>query len=268
MPRATAKPWKLESFLDSLVLELDKAQDTLSIKGVTRPLTYSVKELNLDLNIFPLFDGKVVRFTAAEPGERGASKISLQLGSITSEQIRRTAPKPVSGDDLDIEEVEGIDEELKSNLHKYGVRSARDLEELESRNVDMDTITRDVRAPDQKKKASYKDLAAKINRARRSRAAPSVSGVSLAQELEGNVLRIDGSNLAAVAEKKDFPVAMLGDRTLPVISVTDDALMLKVDVEDLRRLPGKIQIALDPYSVIKMNLYPPPPAASESAEPK
>jgi hypothetical protein len=249
-------------------VELDKAQDTLAVKGVTRPLTYSVKELNLDLNIFPDFDGKVVRFTAAKPGERGASKISLQLGSITSEQIRRTTPKPVAGDDVDIEAVEGIDEEVKSNLRKYGVRSARDLEELENRNVDMEKITGDRPRPDEptKKKTSYKDLASAIKRARRSRSAPRVSSVSLAQELDDTVIVIEGRNLAAVADEKNFPVAMLGERSVPVVSASDDALKLKVDVDDLRKLPDKIHIALDPYAVIKMNLNPPAPRHEETTE--
>ena len=54
MPELAAD-WNLESFLDSLILELDKAQDTLSLKGVTRKLTYSVLNVALDLQIFPQY---------------------------------------------------------------------------------------------------------------------------------------------------------------------------------------------------------------------
>ena len=44
-----AETWKLESFLDSLIVELDRAQDTLSVKGVTRRLTYTVRDVAVDL---------------------------------------------------------------------------------------------------------------------------------------------------------------------------------------------------------------------------
>ena len=33
------KGWTLKSFLDSLTLELDRAQETLAVKGLTRRLT-------------------------------------------------------------------------------------------------------------------------------------------------------------------------------------------------------------------------------------
>ncbi|MGI9284452.1 MAG: hypothetical protein ACR2P1_03635, partial [Pseudomonadales bacterium] len=76
------KSWNMESFLDSLIFELDKAQDTLSVKGLNRKLTYMVQDMNLQLQLFPEFDGETVRFTTAKPGETGASKVSFQLGSI------------------------------------------------------------------------------------------------------------------------------------------------------------------------------------------
>jgi len=71
--------WNLESFVDSFILELDKAQDTLAVKGVTRKLTYTVKDVALDLQIFPIYEGGKIRFVTAQPGEAGSSRLSLQL---------------------------------------------------------------------------------------------------------------------------------------------------------------------------------------------
>ena len=42
--------WQLEDFVDSLVVELDKTRETLAVKAINKPLSYTVKELALDLN--------------------------------------------------------------------------------------------------------------------------------------------------------------------------------------------------------------------------
>ena len=49
--------WQLEDFVDSLVVELDKTRETLAVKAINKPLSYTVKEVALDLNIFPAYDG-------------------------------------------------------------------------------------------------------------------------------------------------------------------------------------------------------------------
>ena len=59
--------WKLNSFLDSLILELDRAQDTLALKGINRRLPYTVRDLALELHLFPDFDGRDLRFITAGP---------------------------------------------------------------------------------------------------------------------------------------------------------------------------------------------------------
>src|SRR3954469_7848884 len=99
--------WGLEEFIDSLVVELDKTRETLAVKAINKPLTYTVKELSLDLNIFPTYDGDTIRFTTAHPGQQGASKVSIQLGSITDQQVRATTTVPqtssVSIDDINVD---------------------------------------------------------------------------------------------------------------------------------------------------------------------
>src|ERR1051326_6675512 len=88
--------WQLEDFVDSLVVDLDKTRETLAVKAINKPLSYTVKELALDLNIFPSYDGDRVKFITAQPGQEGASKVTIQLGSITDQQVRATAKAPTS----------------------------------------------------------------------------------------------------------------------------------------------------------------------------
>ena len=98
--------WQLEEFVDSLVVELDKTRETLAVKAINKPLSYTVKEVALDLNIFPSYDGDQVRFVTAQPGQQGASKVTIQLGSITDQQVRATTKVPAAKDDVKIDEIE------------------------------------------------------------------------------------------------------------------------------------------------------------------
>src|SRR5215813_1897267 len=94
--------WQLEDFVDSLVVDLDKTRETLAVKAINKPLSYTVKELALDLNIFPSYDGERVKFITAQPGQQGASKVTIQLGSITDQQVRATSKIPAGKADTKI----------------------------------------------------------------------------------------------------------------------------------------------------------------------
>ena len=251
--RNNSSNWNLESFVDSLVVELDKAQDTLAVKGVNRPLTYSVKELALDLEVFPDFDGKTVRFSTAKSGETGSSKMTFQLGSITSEQIRRTTADPVGKDDISIEEIEEIDDDMKTSLRKYGITSTQDLENLEKKNVNVEDI---VRRKQKSKKSSYKDLAEIINRTRRRVKKPRVSGMSLSQNTDSLLLALKGSNLTFEKKHEGFPMAMLDGEFCEVKHADHNEIQLLIQPQQLTKESHELQIALDPFAVIKMNVKP------------
>src|SRR5262245_18368516 len=118
--------WQLEDFVDSLVVDLDKTRETLAVKAINKPLTYTVKEVALDLNIFPSYDGDQVKFITAQPGQEGASKVTIQLGSITDQQVRATTKRPETKGDIKIEEID-VDKATKKKLRKLGVNSIDDL---------------------------------------------------------------------------------------------------------------------------------------------
>src|SRR6266545_1900644 len=125
--------WQLEDFVDSLVVELDKTRETLAVKAINKPLTYTVKELALDLNIFPSYDGDQVRFVTAQPGEQGASKVSIQLGSITDQQVRATSKVPGARTDVEIADLP-VDKTTRRKLRKLGATSVDDLKAIEQKN--------------------------------------------------------------------------------------------------------------------------------------
>jgi hypothetical protein len=236
----------MKSFLDSLTVELDKARDVLAVKAVTRPLTYSVQDVGLQLQVFPQYDGDQVRFLTAQPGEAGASELKIQLGSITARSIKETTSDPMQHDDVPLADLEGIDDETKRSLEKVGVKSARDIERMEERNVDLQKVT--------DSKLDYGGLANVINKARRRTLPPAVKHVAVEQSDGEGVLAVSGENLAVAGSLADFPVARLDGRRVEVMSSSPQSVELRVDPGELEGQVRKLEIALDPFAVVSMDV--------------
>jgi hypothetical protein len=240
--------WNLESFLDSLIIELDKARETLAIKAINKPLTYAVKDISLDLQLFPTYDGDNVKFITAQAGQSGASKVSIQLGSITDQQVRETSRVPVSKNDIRIESIEGIDESTKKKLKKMGVSSVNDLEKMEKKNVDIEKASSD----DGNKGINYKNLANLIEKTRRAKNPPMISKVSVSKSEDGPVLSLYGKNLSV--QQSFSPVAVINDELTEVISHQPNLVKIKMRKEIIKPEKNELILTLDPYAVFKMNI--------------
>jgi hypothetical protein len=241
------RTWSLNSFLDSLILELDRAQDILAVKGINRRLTYTVENLALELHLFPEFDGGEIRFATARPGETGAAKISFNLGSITDRQIKEVTNEPLTAEDVAITDVEGLDDEARSTLRKIGVTSTKDIERMQRKNIDLGKVSEN--------KVDYTRLANVINRAKRRVNAPTVARASLSMDAEGSpVLAIEGNNLATASAVGDFPLAFLNDRPVPVLSASSQELRLSVTPEQVGGRRNELRVLLDPFAVMTMEL--------------
>lgn len=132
------QPWGLEAFVQILTGELDRMRDILRVKSVNRPLTYSVQDVKLDLNVFPDFNGDKVSFRTARPNETGASKLALQLGSITDRVVDETTRPPLTSADKHIDDVP-ISDDTKKSLRRLGVDSTRDVDRLARQGVKVRT---------------------------------------------------------------------------------------------------------------------------------
>lgn len=250
---ATQPDWRLESFIEALIFELDKAQDALSVKGINRKLTYTVKDVAVDLNVFPDFANDDLRFNVARPGDEGASRISFQLGSITDQQIRETTREPIAENDIIIDEVEELQPQVKDKLQKLGVKSARDLERMARRNVALPAIVgRD--EPEVAGQVSYDNLADIINRARRGEARPEVKSMSiLPSNKDVRRLRIEGENFHMGEPREGFPLAMVNGREVSA-QFDGDAIAVDVPRHLLRRGSNPLSIAIDDTVVFELDL--------------
>lgn len=235
--------WQLESFVDSLVVELDRARETLAVKSMNRPLSYAVKDLSLDLQIFPTYEGDSVRFRTAEPGQAGYSTINLQLASITDQQIRATTKPPPARDEVPIDEAP-IDPGAVQKLRKLGVRSVNDIEKLEERNVDLRSATGGA--------VDYTKLANMIRQARRGKTPPTVRGASVESTLDGPILRVHGSNLSVSQEHE--PVAVVNNRLAEVLTYSSDQIEILVDDDVPARATSEVILTLDPYCIARFRI--------------
>lgn len=244
---ASRAQWSLKSFIDSLTLELDRVRDTLAVKSVNRRLTYTVKDLQLELELFPDFDGQELLWTTARSGETGAARISFQLGSITDRQIMESSADPSRLDDVKIEGVEGIDGKTRKELEKIGVTTLRDMERVERSNIDISTVGDPA--------VDYKKLAQMIQRSRRRSNAPTIRSASLADHEGSPVIEILGANLATSDTTGRYPRAFLNDEEIEVLAADDTGVRLAVDTGRLAAsATASVHLILDPYAIVRMTL--------------
>ncbi|MEC5146544.1 hypothetical protein [Chitinophaga sp. 212800010-3] len=238
------KYWNLEDFVDSLVVELDKTRETLAIKAINKPLTYTVKDLAIDLNIFPTFDGDTIRFITAQPGQQGASKVNIQLGSITDQQVRATTKISGLKNDTNIEDI-GVDQKTLSKLRKMGVNSVDDLQQIEKKQVDIQ------RASDNE--IDYKTLANQIQKSRRNMTPPKVKGVSLSlDEDKRPYLHVKGENFTL--DPKYPPVTVINNQLAEVMEFNANEVKIFLNKQHITQNESELIMTFDPYTLVKMNI--------------
>lgn len=246
--------WHLESFVDALVVELDKTRETLSVKAINKPLSYTVKDLALDLHIFPTYDGNQVEFVTAQPGETGSSKISIQLSSITDRQVRETSKGPTLREDIKIEEIE-IDEDVKNDLRKIGVTSVSDLNKIERKNVNLDSVV--------SKKINYSDLANAIRSSRRSKRPPRVQSATLSKDEHGDYkMAVEGNDLKV--DDSFNPVVVINGELVKLLDQARDHMTFACPHGLISEGNNELIMVLDPYSVVRINVQRPEKGETEN----
>ena len=119
---------------------------------------------------------------------------------------------------------------------------------MAGRGVDLRSATGN-KAPD------YSDLAALITKAHRRRIAPEVDSAQLSVEDSNLVLHVEGNNLA-VAASRGFPYALLDGAPRVVRAATPQRVSLEVPGYRPSSGPSRLTLALDPLTVITMELQP------------
>jgi hypothetical protein len=131
----------VEDFINAITTQLDRVQDALRLKAVNRPLTYALKDIALDLQVFVEVDAQGnVRFRSSGANETGASTIRLGFTTITKPMIEENTISLAMSTGAHLEDM-GLDDEEKRRLEQLGVRNAAQLQELR-KSTDTKTVAR------------------------------------------------------------------------------------------------------------------------------
>lgn len=241
------RPWKLQSFVDALVYELDKARTTLSVKGINNPLSYAVKDMDVELQVFPEYDGDDVKFTLAGSGQSSSSKIAFKLGSITDRQIRETSKEPVSNDDINIDDLE-LDNDVKNDLKKIGVDTVKDIDRIKDNNINIKSSVTN-------SNINFNDLANKIRAAKeknkRSVLPPKINKTSFSKSLDIDLVQIEGDNLQIFSNY--VPKAFINKQEVEILSVNENYIELKVNGKNINS-SSQLTLFLDPFTKVNFEV--------------
>lgn len=139
MPSGAGYP--IEEFLEAITAQLDQTQDALRLKAVNRPLTFALKDFNVDLKVFVEMDreGRVT-FRPAGPNESGASTVSIGFTTITRPMIEENTISMEMTQAPSLAEL-GLGQDDERRLARIGVRNGAQLRNLQ-RSAGEDTLSR------------------------------------------------------------------------------------------------------------------------------
>ncbi|MGL4321626.1 MAG: hypothetical protein ACRCS3_12245 [Paracoccaceae bacterium] len=139
MPSSAGYP--IEDFLEAITAQLDQTQDALRLKAVNRPLTFALKDFNVNLQVFVEMnpEGKVT-FRPAAPNEAGASTVSIGFTTITRPMIEENTVSMEMSQAPSLDEL-GLKADEQRQLAKIGVRNGAQLRNLQ-RSAGEETLSR------------------------------------------------------------------------------------------------------------------------------
>lgn len=203
-------------FIQALTEQLDRAQATMALKARVGklPLTFAVKDVQLDLRAFVGFVDDELFVRPAAPGESDASTLKLSLTTITKPMIEENSVDLAAEDaKFSLREALGDDfDEDRRRLERIGVRTVKQLNELRA-SAGADVIERLARLP-----------VNRLQQALMRAAAPRVSQSGPARGGDAAPLRIDSPLLRAGGR---LPRVRAAGAAVPVLEAGDGHLLLQ-----------------------------------------
>lgn len=141
---------RLEDFIQAVQSQLDNAQAAMAIKArnLDLPLTFAIKDINLDLRAHVEFTDSEIRIRPAAAGEKEASVFHLVFTVITRPAIEENAVTlSTDPDDQSLEELgDELTTDERKRLEWAGVRTIKQFQDAEERGA-VQTIGRVTNLP-------------------------------------------------------------------------------------------------------------------------
>jgi len=215
---------RLEDFIQAVQSQLDNAQAAMAVKArnLNLPLTFAIKDINLDLRAHVEFTDSEIRIRPAAAGEKEASVFHLVFTAITRPAIEENAISLAT--DPDDQPLEELGDELTTDERKRlewaGVRTIKQFQEAEERGA-VHTIGRVTNLPiDRLRKALERASTPLVQRVEPVTPAPGGDGG------EPPLLRVRGRNLV---RNGTFPQVRIGNRPVSILKSAPSELLLAPD---------------------------------------
>lgn len=215
---------RLEDFIQAVQSQLDNAQAAMTIKArnLDLPLTFAIKDINLDLRAHVEFTNSEIRIRPAAAGEKEASVFHLVFTAITRPAIEENAISlSTDPDDQSLDELgDELTTDERKRLEWAGVRTIKQFQQAEERGA-VHTIGRVTNLP--------------VERLRQALERASTPSIDLIEPIppsaEGDrelppLLRVTGRNLV---RKGASPQVRIADRPISVLRSAPTELLLAPD---------------------------------------
>lgn len=209
---------RLEDFIQAVQSQLDKAQAAMAIKArnMNLPLTFAIKDINLDLRAHIEFANSEIRIRPAAAGETDASVFHLVFTAITRPAIEENAI--ALSDDPDDQSLDELEDELtldeRRRLEWAGIQTVRQFQDAQDRGT-VSTIGRVTNLPvDRLRKALERASAPQVQM---------VEPVTPDRPEGPPLLRVTGRNLL---RKGHFPQVKIGNRPVSILKSSPGELLL------------------------------------------
>ena len=215
---------RLEDFIQAVQSQLDNAQAAMAIKArnLNLPLTFAIKDINLDLRAHVEFTDSEIRIRPAAAGEKEASIFHLVFTAITRPAIEENAISfSTEPDDQTLEELgDELTTDERKRLEWAGVRTVKQFQEAGERGA-VQTIGRVTNLPIERLRKALERASAPLVQ----RVEPVLPGAE-GDGAEPALLRVTGRNLV---RSGTFPLVKIGNRPVSILKSAPNELLLAPD---------------------------------------
>lgn len=236
---------RLEDFIQAVQSQLDNAQAAMAVKArnANLPLTFAIKDINLDLRAHVEFADSEIRIRPAGAGEIEASVFHLVFTTITRPAIEENARSFADeSDDDSLDHVTELSHEDRKRLEWAGVRTVRQLQQAEEHNR-VGALNRVTNLPLDRLRAAL----SRVN-------APEVQRVEPVGQEEPGVnpagpplIRVIGRNLV---RKGQLPRVQIANRPVAILKSSPDELLV---APDHQQWAGELSVAPGPQHATAMS---------------
>lgn len=181
--------WQLAEMVDEIAAEIDQAEDTLALKSYGRGMSFSIRQLSLDLQVSVRRDDNgQVKFRTADPNATGASTIKLDFAQLLKSQLgddRRKLEQNIDRRPLD---AIGLTLEEVRTLNAISIYSIDDLHRYTQTAAMISEVSR---------KTNINDA-----RLRQVLGLPYLAALKPDRGLPGSIILLEGGNFGAVPPKQ------------------------------------------------------------------